>query len=79
MNQSKQMARIAVKALEEKKALDLKIIDISDVSVVADYFIIVSGSNRIKFRHWPIMRRKCLEKKDLNQSRLKDIALPTGF
>ena len=46
MNQSKQMARIAVKALEEKKALDLKIIDISDVSVVADYFIIVSGSNR---------------------------------
>lgn len=46
MNQSKQMARIAVEALEEKKALDLKIIDITDVSVVADYFIIVSGSNK---------------------------------
>ena len=33
-------------ALEDKKARDLKILDISDVSVLADYFIIASGSNR---------------------------------
>lgn len=46
MNDSKQMARIAVEALRDKKAIDLKVIDISDVSVMADYFIIVSGSNR---------------------------------
>ena len=32
--------------LEEKKANDIKIIDISGVSVLADYFIIASGSNR---------------------------------
>lgn len=45
-NNSKKMAKIAVDALEEKKAKDLKLLDISDVSVLADYFIIASGSNR---------------------------------
>ena len=43
---SKELARIAVAALEEKKAKDIKVLNISDVSVVADYFIIASGSNR---------------------------------
>lgn len=33
-------------ALEEKKIEDIKIIDISDVSIMADFFIIGSGSNR---------------------------------
>lgn len=45
-NDSKEMAKIAAAALEEKKAKDLKILDISDVSVLADYFIIASGTNR---------------------------------
>ncbi len=45
-NDSKEMARIAVAALEEKKATDVKVLDISDVSVLADYFIIASGGNR---------------------------------
>ena len=44
-NNSKEMAKIAVSALEETKAKDLKLLDISDVSVLADYFIIASGSN----------------------------------
>lgn len=43
---AKEMAKIAAAALEDKKARDLKILDISDVSVLADYFIIASGSNR---------------------------------
>ncbi len=43
---SKEMARIAVAALEEKKAKDVRIIDISNVTVLADYFLIASGSNR---------------------------------
>ena len=46
MNQSKEMAKIAIKALEEKKAEDVRIIDISNVSVIADYFIIAHGTNR---------------------------------
>lgn len=46
MRESKKMARIAVQALEDKKAEDLTILDISGVSVIADYFIIASGNNR---------------------------------
>ena len=45
-NNAKETAKIAAAALEDKKARDLKILDISDVSVLADYFIIASGSNR---------------------------------
>lgn len=40
------MARLAIRALEDKKAEDIRIIDISEVSVIADYFIIASGGNR---------------------------------
>lgn len=46
MNESKKMALLAVEALEDKKAEDITIIDISEVSVLADYFIIAYGSNR---------------------------------
>ena len=43
---SKELAKIAVKALEDKKGEDIKVIDISEISVLADYFIIVGGNNR---------------------------------
>ena len=43
---SKEMARIAYKALEEKKAEDIRVISIEKVSVIADYFLIASGTNR---------------------------------
>lgn len=46
MDKVKSMAKIAVDALDDKKAQDITIIDISGVSVIADYFIIASGSNR---------------------------------
>lgn len=43
---SKELAKIAVKALEDKKGEDIKVIDISEISVLADYFIIAGGNNR---------------------------------
>lgn len=45
-NKSKEMAKLAIQALEDKKAEDIKVIDISEVSVIADYFIIANGTNR---------------------------------
>lgn len=39
------MTKLAIDALEDKKAEDIKIIDISEVSVLADYFIIAGGNN----------------------------------
>ena len=41
----KMMAQIACKALDDKKGQDIKIIDIHNVSVIADYFVIASGTN----------------------------------
>lgn len=42
----KKMAALAVDAMEDKKAEDIRVIDISEVSVLADYFLIASGKNR---------------------------------
>lgn len=42
----KEMALLAVQALEDKKAEDVCVIDISEVSIVADYFIIAGGNNK---------------------------------
>ena len=44
--ESREMAKLAIRALEDKKGEEIKVIDISQVSVLADYFIIASGSNR---------------------------------
>ncbi len=44
--EAKEMAKLAIRALEDKKAQDIKVIDISEISTVADYFIIASGKNR---------------------------------
>ena len=46
MTESRKMAAMACDALDNKKANDIKVIDIEKVSSLADYFIIASGSNR---------------------------------
>lgn len=45
MNISKEMARIAYNALDDKKAEDIVVIEVGQVSVLADYFIIANGTN----------------------------------
>lgn len=50
MDQSKKMAKLAYQALEDKKGEDIKIINISEVSVLADYFIIANGTNDSQVR-----------------------------
>ena len=45
MDSSKEMVKLAFAALGEKKGEDIQIIDIQKISVLADYFIIASGSN----------------------------------
>ena len=46
MTDAKNMALLACEALEDKKASDIKVIDIEQITTLADYFIIASGSNR---------------------------------
>ena len=43
---TKEIALLAIDALEDKKAEDIRVIDISEISTIADYFIIADGSNK---------------------------------
>jgi len=43
--ESKEAAKIVINAMEEKKAEDIRIIAIDEVSSIADYFIIANGNN----------------------------------
>lgn len=45
MSQIMDMVRTAYNALADKKGEDIRVIDISGISVMADYFVIVSGNN----------------------------------
>lgn len=45
MDISKKMVKIAYEALDERKGEDIQVIEIKDISVIADYFIIANGTN----------------------------------
>ena len=45
MIEALEMAKIAYTALDDKKGEDIQVIDISKVSVLADYFIIANGNS----------------------------------
>lgn len=45
MNQPKEMVKIAVKALDDHKGEDIRVIEIGEVTTIADYFIIANGTN----------------------------------
>ncbi len=42
---SKEAVSIAIAAMEDKKASDIRVIDIEGISTLGDYFVIASGSN----------------------------------
>ena len=42
---SLETAKMADKALDSKKALDIKVIKIQDISAIADYFVIATGTS----------------------------------
>ncbi len=50
MDQAKKMATLAYAALDDKQGEDIRIIDISDISIIADYFIIANGTNESQVR-----------------------------
>lgn len=46
MSKELEMAKLACRALDDKKGKDIKVIDIHEVSVITDYFVIASASNQ---------------------------------
>lgn len=67
---SKELAKIAVNALEDKKGEDITVIDISEISVLADYFIIAGGTNRSQIQAMADNVDECVSK---NGGTLKQI------
>lgn len=47
---AKEVAKLAVKALDVKKGIDLKLLEITDVSTLADYFLICTASSNTHVR-----------------------------
>ena len=77
--ESRKMAKLAVEALDDKKAEDIKVIDIRKVSVIADYFIIAGGKIPVRFRHYVIMWKRNWEEPVSLPDRPKAMRQPTGY
>jgi ribosome-associated protein len=39
------LAKMAVKALDDKKGVDIRVIDISNISTIGDYFVVCTGTS----------------------------------
>ena len=65
MDVSKNMVKLAFEALEEKKGEDIQVIEIKDISVIADYFIIAMVQIHYRLMRWWIQLRTSLEEKAL--------------
>ena len=50
MLNEREMTEIAVKALDDKKGRDIKVLRTADQTTLADYFIICSGSSNTQVR-----------------------------
>lgn len=59
------------KKLEEKQAIDVKILDISEISIMADYFVIASASSNRQLNALKDLIDEELSKKGLHLSHLE--------
>ena len=64
--EAKELAKIAFNALEDKKGIDISVINIAQVSVLADYFIIAGGSNENQVKALADNVTEELAKHDIN-------------
>ena len=75
MSKELEMAKLACRALDDKKGKDIKVIDIHEVSVIADYFVIASASNQNQVQAMVDNVDETLGK----QNRLKEPEIQAGF
>lgn len=61
----------AVTILDDKKAFDIRMIDISEVSVMADYFIIATGNNKNQLQMLSDEVDLCLSKAGLTLKQIE--------
>lgn len=69
---SKDIAKTAFLALEEKKGFDVKVIAIDKVSTIADYFVIADGNNASQVEAMvDEVQRKIYENYELEPKRIE--------
>lgn len=73
MNQSKDMAKIALAALEDKKGEDIRIIEIGDISVIADYLVIANGTNASQVQALADNVEECLKRQGYTPKAIEGI------
>lgn len=73
MNISKEMTKIAYEALEEKKGEDIRVIEIGDISIIADYFVIATGNNSAQVTALVDSVENSLEKQGHRPKRIEGI------
>ena len=70
---------IAVKALDSKLAQDIEVIEINNLTVLADYFIIASGSSTTQVRALADEVEFKLKENDIPHKGLRGILHAIGF
>lgn len=68
---SNEKVKITYKALEDRKGIDIKIIDIRDISVLADYLIIAGGTNKNQVQAMVDAVEEALEKENVNVNHIE--------
>lgn len=76
---SKGLAKIAYNALDDKKGVNITIIDISEISIIADYFIIAGGTNENQVKALAGNVEDEFAKAGLSPKHVEAILTPTGF
>ena len=67
----KEMAVLAKAALEERKAEDVRVINIEKISTLADYFLIASGSNRNQLQAMAESVEEAFDKKGIRPKNIE--------
>ena len=62
------MVNVAVRAAEDKKAIDTRVLDIREISIIADYFVICSGRSAPQVQAIAENIREQLEKESVSVS-----------
>lgn len=73
MESSKEMTRIAYEALEDRKGEDIQVIEIKDISIIADYFIIANGTNSPQVDALVDSVKDALGKKGIEPKRIEGV------
>lgn len=67
----KEVASLVARAAEDKKARDVVVLDLHDISVVCDYFVIMSGNSSTQVRAIAESIEEKLEEEGIRVSRIE--------